>query len=200
MRQINRKSTPRVKNGCVQKKNNWAEAADYYNTAQALPVIDRKRPGDGYRHLLKQKDIYDFIAILPDWSELSKGLNGIVLCPGESNTDGYHTPGVIHICAWENDLWRRTSIDHYEEHKAIFARLELSCAQDGDDVFCYWTEPQALAYQLLHIFLHELGHHHDRMTTASKVAASRGEPYAEAYALKYEAQIWQRYLESFDLF
>jgi hypothetical protein len=199
MRHINRKSAPKVKAGRVQKKNNWAEAADYYNTDQSLPVVDRKRPGDGYRHILKQKDIHDFIAILPDWAELSTGLNGIVLAPGEDGTDGYHTPGVVHICAWEKDLWLSHSRDYYEEHRAIFARLEVVCEPDDWGILCKWTEPQARAYQLLHIFLHELGHHHDRMTTKSKVRASRGEPYAEAYARNYEAQIWTRYLDEFDL-
>ena len=62
---------------------------------------------------------------------------------------------------------------------------------------CEFTEAQARAYQLLHILLHELGHHHDRMTTKPKVRASRGEPYAEAYALQYEARIWDRYQEAF---
>ena len=200
MRYLNRKSAPKVKAGRVQKKNNWDEAANYYNTAQVLPVVDRKRPGDGYRHILKQKDIYDFIAILPDWDEISRGLNGIVLSPGENNTDGFHTPGVVHICAWEKDLWRFVEIDFYEEHKDIFERLELSCARGSHEFLCHWTEPKVRAYQLLHIFLHELGHHHDRMTTKSKVEESRGEPYAEAYARKYEAQIWTRYTETFDLF
>ena len=76
----------------------------------------------------------------------------------------------------------------------------MSCAIGDNEVLCKWTEAQARAYQLLHIFLHELGHHHDRMTTKSKSDASRGELYAEAYALKYEAEIWMRYLETFDLF
>jgi hypothetical protein len=45
-----------------------------------------------------------------------------------------------------------------------------------------WTENTARAYQLLYMFLHELGHHHDRMTTRSRRATARGEPYAESYA------------------
>jgi hypothetical protein len=45
-----------------------------------------------------------------------------------------------------------------------------------------FTEGQARAYQLLHILPHELGHHHDRITTRSRRRSARGEPYAEAYA------------------
>ena len=63
-----------------------------------------------------------------------------------------------------------------------------------------WSEPSARAYQLLHILLHELGHHHDRMTTRSRPdRPPRGEPYAEAYAHRHEALIWERYLERFGL-
>ena len=46
--------------------------------AQPLPVIDRQRPGRGFQHLLKRRDIENFIAILPHWDELSEGLNAIV--------------------------------------------------------------------------------------------------------------------------
>ena len=63
---------------------------------------------------------------------------------------------------------------------------------------CKFTEAQARAYQLLHILLHELGHH-DRITTKSQKRASRGEPYAEAYALTYEAKIWDVYQRRFGL-
>lgn len=200
MSYLKRKSAPRVKTGQVAKKNNWALTADYYNTAQALPVVDRQRPGEGYRHILKQQDIYDFIALLLDWSELSKGLNGIVLAPGSDTRDGYHVPGVVHICAWEKDLWRGESHGYYKAHQDIFARLEVPHEEKEYGYWLQWTEAQARAYQLLHIFLHELGHHHDRMTTHSKVRASRGEPYAEAYARQHEALIWTRYQEQFKLF
>lgn len=200
MSYLKRKSAPRVKTGDVQKKNNWALTADYYNTAQALPVVDRQRPGAGYRHLLKQQDIYDFIALLPDWPELSKGLNGIVLAPGEHGLDGYHRPGVVHICAWYKELWHSVGPSYYKEHQDIFARLEVPCVEKDDYYLLQWTEAQARAWQLLHIFLHELGHHHDRITTRSKVRASRGEPYAEAYARQHEALIWTRYQEKFRLF
>lgn len=66
---------------------------------------------------------------------------------------------------------------------------------------CYelrFTEGTARAYQLLHIFLHELGHHYDRMTTRSK-RTSRGEPYAESYATKHAETVWDRYLAEFGL-
>jgi len=195
--QINRKSTPHVVDGRVQKKNNPEWTANYYTAAPPAPVIDRQRPGPGYRHVLMQRDVEAFIKLLPDWAELSRGLNAIVLAPGERNLNGWHTLGVVGICAWEADLWIDYSVGHYEDHKAIFERLGVASHSILNGVMCEFTEDQARAFQLLHILLHELGHHHDRMTTKSKVRASRGEPYAESYALAYEAQIWERYQEEF---
>lgn len=200
MRSFNRKTTPEVRRGRVQKKNNWTETPGYYTTPQPLPLVDRLRPGPGYRHLLKQRDVHRFIAILPDWNELSAGLSAIVLAPGEWNTSGYHVPGVVHVCAWETELWHECTVAHYQEHRDIFERLGIPCELHSDYVLCKWTEPTARAYQLLHILLHELGHHHDRITTKSKLEASRGEPYAEAYARRYETVIWDHYLREFNLY
>ena len=198
MRHINRKATPKVVDGQVQKKNNPEGTANYYGTPPPALVIDRQRPGKGYRHVLMQRDIETFIGLLPEWAELSRGLNAIVLAPGERTTDGWHTPGVVGICAWEEDLW----VDYAgmalsKTTRRSFDRLGVRSHAVENGVMCEFTEAQARAYQLLHILLHELGHHHDRMTTKSKVRASRGEPYAEAYALRHEALIWERYQEAF---
>lgn len=65
-----------------------------------------------------------------------------------------------------------------------------------DSVICDFTENQIKAYFCLHIFLHELGHHHDRINTKSGRIA-RGEGYAESYALEYEEIIWNRYFDYF---
>ena len=195
--QINRKSTPHVVDGRVQKKNNPEWTANYYTTIPAALVIDRQRPGQGYRHVLMQRDVERFIRLLPDWAELSRGLNAIVLAPGEYSVGGWHTPGVVAVCAWEADLWIDYSVGHYKDHQAIFDRLGVASHSILNGVMCEFTEDQARAYQLLHILLHELGHHHDRMTTKSKIRAARGEPYAESYALAYEAQIWEHYQRAF---
>ena len=53
---INRKSAPGVSGGRVQKKNNLEWTANYYTTAPPSLVIDRQRPGQGYRHVLMQWD------------------------------------------------------------------------------------------------------------------------------------------------
>jgi hypothetical protein len=59
-----------------------------------------------------------------------------------------------------------------------------------------WTVEQARAFQLTYILSHELGHHHDRMTTRSWRVA-RGEPYAEAYALDMMRAVWPEYVRRF---
>ena len=195
---INRKSAPQVSGGRVQKKNNAADTPSYYDTPPPALVIDRQRPGKGYRHLLLQRDVETFIGLLPDWPTLSRGLNAIVLAPGEYSLNGWHQPGVVHVCAWEADLWIDYALSHYEDHKPVLDRLGVAShplANGG--VMCEFTEAQARAYQLLHILLHELGHHHDRITTRSQVRASRGESYAEDYALRHEALIWERYQGAF---
>jgi hypothetical protein len=101
MNSMQRKTSPKIIGGKPQRKNNWDRTPTYYDTAQPAPVIARKRPGAGYRHLLKQNDILEFVSILPDWKELSKGLNAIVLAPGHQHIYGYHRRGVVHICAWD---------------------------------------------------------------------------------------------------
>jgi len=177
----------------------FGSIANYYNTASPRPEVIRKRSGKGYRHLLRQKDVYDFIGILPDWNELSQGLNAIVLAPGEWDRFGYHRRGVVHICAWERDLWIAITEGCFEKERDICERLGVPWERERGDVVCRFTESTARAHQLLATLLHELGHHHDRMNTKSKIRASRGESYAESYAKKYAELIWESYIEVFGL-
>jgi hypothetical protein len=197
MRAPQRKTSPKVIGGKVQRKNRWAVTETYWNTRQSVPVIDRREPGRGYRHLLRRKDIFAFIEILPDWDELSHGLDAIVLARRDEGCDGWHYDGVIGICAWSRDIWIESDDWYYRAHSDVFDRLGVPCEREGDGWLLKFTERTACAYQLLHILLHELGHHHDRMTTRSQRAAARGELYAETYALRYEAQIWDAYLRIF---
>ncbi|MBN2089849.1 hypothetical protein JW964_09550 [candidate division KSB1 bacterium] len=198
MRNYPRKSTPKVKGGKVQKKNNWVLTPNYYNTRQPYPVFDKERPGSGYTHLIKRKDLYDFIDLIPEWDELAKGLDAVVLAAGDDEALGWHIPGVVGICAWDEKIeWIAVPSDYYEEHKSIFEKLKVECHRTGDDWDILFTENSAKAFQLIHVFLHELGHHHDRMTTKSKRRTGRGEKYAEAYAIKYEDVIIKRYFDKF---
>lgn len=194
----------RVVDGRVQFKNRWDETPTYYNIENDVPAIVREKPGPGFKHLLRKSDIETFVRILPDWDELAKGLNAIVLAQGEDNTDGWHNDGVVAVCAWERSLWQELEDNEFvAAHAPIWQRLGVDWGRQRDGRETYvevrWTESQARAYQLLHILLHELGHHHDQMTTKSQRDAARGEPFAEAYANNYADIIWDRYFEVFGL-
>lgn len=203
MRPTNSRQSPSVVNGRVRKKNNWELTPNYYSHQQQELVIDRWRPGIGYRHVLMKRDIELFIKLLPDWEEMSRDLDAIVLAQGSCFRDGYHRTGVVHICAWNADWWRESSIEHWEEHRDIWEKLGVPCEEKEDEfgkfMLCKWTKNTARAYQLLHILTHELGHHHDRITTQSQKKAARGESYAEAYARKYGDLVWERFTKNFPL-
>ena len=193
-----RKSTPKVFDGSVLKKNNHRLTPNYWNRVQSDVIIDVEKPGKGYKHFLKKKDVILFLELIPNWQEISKGLDAIVLANSGIDCDGYYNnDGVICISAWEKDkdIWVGQS--YFKAHKALFERLGVRVSQEGDDYFCEFTEEQIKAYQLLHILLHELGHHVDRMSTKSEYTASRGEHFAEVFAFDFEAQIWVAYQNVF---
>ena len=199
MARFNRRISPKVISGAVQERNRTAPTPTYWNTDQKVPVIDKERPGRGYRHLLRKKDIFDFIEILPHWDDLAVGLNAVLLAEGEEGLYGWYDTGVVGVCAWPRDLWTKESRDYYDMHKGLYARLGVPSEPRGELILWKHTEATARAFQLLRVFLHELGHHHDRMTTRSKIASTRGEDFAENYAIRYEDMIWDRYIAKFGL-
>lgn len=195
---MHRKTSPKVKNGKVQKKNCHRQTPNYWNTRQDTFQIDIEKPGKGYKHFLKKRDIIKFLEILPNWEELNIELDAVVLASG-GGVDGWYNNGVIGICAWEKDKSSFMNKGYFYDHKEIFNRLHVSYEIKSKGVLCHFTEGQIIAYQLLHIFLHELGHHHDRISTKEKVVVPRGENYAETYALKYEQIIWNKFFEVFKM-
>jgi hypothetical protein len=180
---VRRRTATRVKDGRVQKKNNWAPARDdYHALPQAEIRLDRRTPGEGFRHLVTIAQLRRMLDLLPDWDEAAVGLNAIVLDEGGDGM-GWHEPGVIAICAWERELWWTDAHPSFvAEHDHLLSALEVERVKRGGRIEVRWSEAQARAVQLLHILPHELGHHRDRMATRSRREAARGEPYAEAYA------------------
>ena len=193
-----RKTTPKVKDGRVQKKNRDARTPNYWNTRQDELQVDIKKPGKGYKHFLKKRDIIKFLQLLPNWEELNVELDAVILAEGGGH-DGWYRDGVIAICAWEKEKTISASREYFDEHRELFDRLNIQYEIKSKSVICHFTQEQIVAYQLLHIFLHELGHHHDRISTKSKSVIARGENYAETYALKYEKMIWKRFFEEFKM-
>jgi hypothetical protein len=181
----------------VQRKNNWSQTPGIFHTTQPHLTVRRNRPGLGHRHLLLQRDVERFVELIPDWAELSRGLDVILLDRRRPDCDGWYDRGIVAVCAWPREMGYAIDPDWYADHRRVLDRIGLRVEWDGEDLIAHWTEPAARAYQLVHVFLHELGHHHDRMTTRSRRRAARGEDYAEQYAWANEELIWERYLAEF---
>jgi hypothetical protein len=196
MQVCHRKTTPRVIHGKVQRKHRYDRGPNYANTRQV--AVRRERPGAGYRHVLTPGDILVFLNVLPQWDELAIGLATIVLAREGWDYDGWHIPGTVAVSAWEEGLVRTMPAWYYEDHADLFRRLQVPCHRQGDgDYIAEFTEWGVRSFQLLHILLHELGHHHDRMTSPARKDATRGERYAETYARTHERVIWNGYLRAF---
>jgi hypothetical protein len=157
---FDRRTATKVRNGRVQQKNR------HLPTGLEGYVLDRQSPGRGFRHVVSKRDVQAFIDLIPDWPKLSQRLERIVLA-SPSTSDGeyafYHREetGAIFLTAWEEDLWVELSRGYFDAHQSIFEKLGVSYDGAGENVFCRFTEAQARAFTLLHVFMHELGHHHD---------------------------------------
>lgn len=122
----------------------------------------------------------EFLGLLPDWDELTVGLDAIALDDGDQGCMGWCTEGVVAVCAWRRDLWWNDSDpDFVAEHRPVLDLLDVPVVKAGRRYSVEWTETQARAFQLRHILTYELGHHHDRITSKRKLQMGRGEPYAE---------------------
>ncbi len=203
MSRFHRKTAPAVRDGRVQNKNNWQRSPSFYlGPPQPRLVTDRRKPGIGYRHLLLKRDIERFVKLIPRWDELAVGLDVIVLARGNREYDGWYNRGVLGICAWRREMSVTLDRWQYADHRLVLERIGTRVEQHGPNggVLVHWTDDTARAYQLCHVFLHELGHHADRMHTRAKVDnGPRGEPFAEDYALELEREVLERYFAEFGL-
>ena len=192
------KTAPKVRDGKVQHKNRHSQTPRYPDIKNK-PIIHRERPGFGCQQLITKKQLFQFIDLLPNWNELSEGLDLILLAEGDSSLLGWYRPGIVAICAWETELQKEWDIDFVEEHDVVLDRLgvDREPSEDEDTELCLFDRNSARGFQLMHIFLHELGHHHDLMTTRSQADCCRGEDFAEDYANRYADQLWDKYFKIF---
>lgn len=192
---FNRRTATKVRNGRVQKKNQLRP------TGLEGYVLDRESPGRGFRHVVSKRDLQAFIDIIPYWQKFSQRLERIVLSSC-SSYDGqyafYHREetGAIFLAAWNEDLWIELNRGYFDAHRTIFERINVSCDVRKETVFCRFTEAQARAFTLLHVFMHELGHHHDRMNQKHR-DSSRGEDFAERFANSRFDQLYTPYVSVF---
>ena len=200
MKHFNRKSTPKVKNGKVLKKNNHELTPNYYNTYQKEIQIDVEKSGKGYKHFLKKRDVIRFLDLIPNFHIYSEKLDAIVLVNGDCDYDGmYNNDGVIYISAWDKNQDILVSDNYFYEHKELFRRLGVNYIQQKNGYWCEFDIEQIKAYQLLHILLHELGHHYDRIKTKSQFIAPNGEVFAENFAFEIETYMWNAYEDEFGI-
>ena len=152
--------------------------------------------------MVSKRDIQAFIDLIPDSHRLCQRLERIVLACPNSGDDGayefYHREetGAIFLSAWPEDLWIELRTAYFDAHEQIFTRLGVSFDRAEKMVFCRFTEPQARAFSLLHVFVHELGHHHDRLTQKHR-DSTRGEDYAERFATSRFEQLYPAYVRVF---
>lgn len=243
------KTTPRVKNGRVQRKN-------HRDVSRRGPLeIQVEVPGPGYRHVVSRELLQRFVELIPDWSDISRGLELIVLAEGNTWYDGRYQDGVIELTAWDDPVAYAMTPIYHAMHRPIWDRLRVPSrpepefiakvwvgdldeaeheiaawlrtsefgivdgevegewlAIDRDEVpgtvlaelteigyeihiyarcvFMRFDRCTAAAYQLLHVFLHELGHHIDAMALPDRGVCRRGENYAEQWAIRCADLIW----------
>lgn len=198
---VNRRTNPKVVDGRVQKKNNDRPTHNYYDHKEPELVIDRRRPGPGARHLLKVEDIKTFIAIIPDWEELSKGIDAIALLPYDEFVYGtYNLSGIIKLRAWPAQLWIEMHLDVEARKDWLLKALQVDIEElTYGGYLVKFTENQAKAFQLLGTFLHELGHHVDRMNCRRKHDCPGGEPFAIQFEHDMQQKIWSEFVKRFPL-
>jgi hypothetical protein len=186
-------TSPVVRSGNQYRAERSYPAPEDFNKVRPDPDVFRKNPGPHHRHVLGIRHVREFIRIVPDWPTLAVGLNTILLAPHRVDVDGFHRPGLVAICAQPRSLSVAVSAGYLTAHQSLFSRLNVTWDGTPHGAMVHHTVPSLRAFQLLHVLLHELGHHHDRMTTRTQRRASRGERYAEAYANRHGDFLWDRY-------
>jgi len=193
MRGVVRKSAPGVKAGKVQKKNRTALSPDIYEHDFERIVFHRMRPMKGYYHPVSVTDLKRFIRLIPDWDESFADIRAVVLTSGHEWRAGlYDVRSVIKLDAWpkEEEIWVGTTSRWLVEQMGV----EIL---DKGDPYVRLTPSQVRCYQLLATFLHELGHHADRVGTRRKKDCGGGERFAVAYELRRQQELWDAYVREF---
>ncbi|MGC1272507.1 MAG: hypothetical protein WBC44_02280 [Planctomycetaceae bacterium] len=198
MRPVHRRTSLAVRGGLALRKNRADLSPHYSQTDVSGLVIDRRRPGAGYRHVLTIEDVHRFLDLLPDRDALLDGLRAIVLDEGSTEHLGWCDLYCVAVCAWERDLERTWHKQFVTEHAELLQRLGVERSEaSGPFVRCRFTPSSARGFLLMHILLHELGHHRDRMTNRSRQHCARGERFAEDYANRMADRLWNRYYVEF---
>jgi hypothetical protein len=129
-------------------------------------------------------------------------LERIVLAAPSHDSDGLYEffhreeTGAIYLHAWSEDLWVEMAMPYFEAHRYIFDQIGVRYDVEASLARCYFSESQARAFSLLHVFLHELGHHFDRLHQ-KHLGSTKGEEYAERFATSRFESLFPLYAATF---
>jgi hypothetical protein len=186
MRLTARKSAPGVRDGTTQKKNRTTVSPDVYVHEFDSLVVQRIRPAKGFYHAVTPTDIRRFVRLIPDWARVAEQVKAVILTPGGDDCYGrYNNAGIIKLDAWPKN-----------EPVFVPARkgwLLSSIGVDHASGLVSLQPKQAKCFLLMGTFLHELGHHVDRVNTRSRADATNGEPFAIAYEHRVQQELWPAY-------
>lgn len=192
---VSRKSAPGVKGGKVQKKNRQTLSPDIYEHEFDELVVIRERPLKGYFHAVTPSDVRRWVRRIPEWAAVTDQVKAVVLTEGGDWAFGrYNNAGIIKI-----DAWPKRPEPLAERKDWLVERIWEASGSPwrSYDQPVALSRSEAKAFLLLGTFLHELGHHLDRITTRSGLDAANGEPFAIDYELRRQRELWDAYLEEF---
>lgn len=196
MPRIVRRTSTKVINGVVSPKNR-EDATDPRPYA-----IIRESAGRGFRHVVSARHLEQFIRLIPDADQLLQGVEKIILSGGSEKVYGWHRElwrwkvATIELCAWTKDIWAPMSIRYFRQHQPYIDALGVTYSLGESPILCRFTMAQARAFSLLHVFMHELGHHQD--WKRRRGGRMKGlEAYADEFALRYFDLLLPLYREKF---
>lgn len=127
------KSTPRVKDGRVQRKN-------YRDVSQPGPLeIQVDAPTAGHCHVVSRELLERFVELIPEWREHSRGLERIVLGGGGTRYDGRYEDGVIELSAWPDPVAIIMAPGYHAMHRAIWDRLRVPSRPEPEFIAMVWS-------------------------------------------------------------
>lgn len=153
-------------------------------------LIEKFPAGRGFRHVVSPTQLAAFIELIPDWGDHSHRLKRICLIGGSDDYFGYHAryrqvnSAMIALSAWSKKMWMPLSLGFFREHRDIFDALGVGYQLGLTAANCRFTVAQARAFTLLHVFMHELGHHRDWLRRRG-VKLPGKEEYAETFARRH---------------
>lgn len=147
----------------------------------AWPIAEHVDLGALYVH--EHRDVFERLGVWISSAQLH--YDGV--CPDDRDPDWWFD--LDHV---EDDIGYRDGVATHElQH--VDGRTHAYVRRH----WCLFDRRQARAYQLLHVLLHELGHHRDAIRAPHRGYCVRGESYAEHYANRHADKIWSRYERAF---